>query len=567
MDQLKQLAASLSLRQKISLLGAAAAVILGLWWLSRWNSERDFRPLYTGLAAEDAGAVVAKLRETNVDYRVGENGTSVLVPSEKVAELRLQMAAAGLPKTGRIGFELFDKTNFGITEFTEQVNFRRAVEGELERSVMSLAEVERARVHVTFPKNSVFLESRQPAKASVLLQLRTGARLSPGNVIAIAHLVSSAVESLTPEAVSILDMQGNLLSRPRKSLSEEEALGEASLDYRQKVERDLLSKINSTLEPLLGPDKFRAGVFVECDFTSGEQSEETFDPTRSVMVTAQRSEDISGVAAASGIPGTASNLPRPAVRPGSSGAGVTRRTENISYQTSRTIRKVHLPQGTIKRVSISLLVDQHVRWEGSGATAKRVVEPPSPEKMKIIRDLVAGVSGFSAERGDQIIVETLPFEPAVPLNAMPDSEPTVQTPPGLAFWRWPAKLEWTVVTKIAAGAAAALVLGGVLLLFLRRRARRKKKAATMVRAIAGGGEAAGAIEGDSDDFGKRLQDQLAEQAALKEKQTLEALHSLKLPTIHTKKSEVLIKHISEEAKKDPATAAQIIRSWLNETEI
>jgi flagellar M-ring protein FliF len=242
---------------------------------------------------------------------------------------------------------------------------------------------------------------------------------------------------------------------------------------------------------------------------------------------------------------------------------VTRRTENISYQTSRTIRKIHLPQGTIKRVSISLLVDQHVRWEGSGATAKRIVEPPSPEKMKIIRDLVAGVSGFSADRGDQIIVETLPFEPAVPLSAMPDSGPAVQTPPGIAFWRWPAKLEWTAVTKIAAGAAAALLIGGAVLLFLRRRARRRKKSAAMVQAIAGN-ETAGEIEGASDEFGKRLQDQLAEQAALKEKQTLDALQSLRIP-IHTKKSEVLVKHISEEAKKDPAAAAQIIRSWLNDS--
>jgi flagellar M-ring protein FliF len=360
-------------------------------------------------------------------------------------------------------------------------------------------------------------------------------------------------------------MQGNLLSRPRTSLSGEEALGEATLDYRQKVERDLLAKINSTLEPLLGPEKFRAGVFVECDFTSGEQSEETFDPTRSVMVTAQRTEDISGAAAAaaaSGIPGTASNLPRATTRPGSSGAGVTRRTENISYQTSRTIRKVHLPQGTIKRVSISLLVDQHVRWEGSGTAAKRVVEPPSPEKMTIIRDLVAGVSGFSAERGDQIIVETLPFEPAGPLDMMPASEPSVQTPPGIAFWRWPSKLEWNSITAIAAGALAACVLAvGGLLFWLKRRARRKK-AAAMVQAIAAG-EATPAIEGATDEFGKRLKDQLAEQAALKERQTIEALQSLKIP-IHTKKSEVLVKHISEEAKKDPAAAAQIIRSWLND---
>jgi flagellar biosynthesis/type III secretory pathway M-ring protein FliF/YscJ len=182
--------------------------------------------------------------------------------------------------------------------------------------------------------------------------------------------------------------------------------------------------------------------------------------------------------------------------------------------------------------------------------------------MKIIRDLVAGVSGFSAERGDQIIVETLPFEPAGPLDMMPASEPSVQTPPGIAFWRWPSKFEWNSVTAIAAGAVAACVLAvGVLLFWLRRRARRKK-AAAMVQAIAAG-EAAPAIEGATDEFGKRLKDQLAEQAALKERQTIEALQSLKIP-IHTKKSEVLVKHISEEAKKDPAAAAQIIRSWLND---
>src|SRR5947209_5027409 len=214
---MQNILAKLSVRQRISIAAVAGLVAFGMYELVRQQRENDFKPLFTGVSAEDASAIVQKLKESGVEYRLPENGGAVLAPSAKLAELRLGMAAAGLPKTGRIGFELFDKTNLGATEFTEHVNYRRALEGELERSVTSLAEVEQARVHLTFPKESVFLESQQPAKASVLVRLRPSARLAPANVVAISHLVASAVEGLAPEAVSVLDMNGNLLSRPRSS--------------------------------------------------------------------------------------------------------------------------------------------------------------------------------------------------------------------------------------------------------------------------------------------------------------------------------------------------------------
>ena len=209
--------ASLGLRQRITIVAVTLLAGCGLFALLHWKREGDFRPLFTEMAAEDAGAIVQKLKEAGVPYRLSETGGSVLVPSDRIAEWRLGMAAAGLPKSGRIGFELFDKTNFGATEFTEHINYRRALEGELERSVMSLAEVEQARVHLTFPKDSVFIEARQPAKGSVMVKLRPGARLEPPNVLAICHLVASAVEGLGPEGVSVLDMRGNLLSRPRRA--------------------------------------------------------------------------------------------------------------------------------------------------------------------------------------------------------------------------------------------------------------------------------------------------------------------------------------------------------------
>ena len=173
MEQLKQLLARLSLRQKITI-GAAVLLVAGsLFWFSKWNKERDFKPLFTQLSAEDAGEVLARIRESGVEYRLGENGTSILVPSAKVAELRLQLASAGLPKSGRIGFELFDRTNFGATDFTEQVNFRRALEGELERSVASLAEVEQARVHITFPKDSIYTEAASGRQGKRAAEIET----------------------------------------------------------------------------------------------------------------------------------------------------------------------------------------------------------------------------------------------------------------------------------------------------------------------------------------------------------------------------------------------------------
>lgn len=253
MDQIRRLFSGFSPVQRVTIGLAAAAVIALLMLVTHWTHEHDFQPLYTGLAAEDAAAVVEKVHESGTEYRLAENGSTVLVPSAKVAEMRLQLAAAGIPRTGRIGYELFDKTNFGATDFTEQVNYHRALEGELERSIMGLTEVEQARVHITFAKDSVFTENQQPAKASVLVKLRPGARLSPQNVLAICHLTASAVDQLQPEAVSVLDMQGNLLSRPhRPSLPDSPGPSDEALEYRQSIERDLLSKINSTLETPAG---------------------------------------------------------------------------------------------------------------------------------------------------------------------------------------------------------------------------------------------------------------------------------------------------------------------------
>src|SRR6204780_3294320 len=216
MDQFKSLINGLTLIQRAYF--AAAILIAGgcIYAVLHFRREGDFRPLYSAMAPEDAAQVVQKLKESGVDYRLAENGGTVLVASARLADSRLTMAAAGLPKSGRIGFELFDKTNFGATELVEHINYQRALEGELERSVLSMAEVVQARVHLTFPRESVFLDQQQPAKASVMIKLNPGARISPKNVIAVSNLVASAVEGLNPEEVAVIDMDGTLLSRPHK---------------------------------------------------------------------------------------------------------------------------------------------------------------------------------------------------------------------------------------------------------------------------------------------------------------------------------------------------------------
>jgi flagellar M-ring protein FliF len=557
LGQWQRLLASLSLKQKISIGVAAAAVIAGLIGFSRWRQEGDFKPLYNSMQADDAGAVLEKLKESGVEYRLTENGSTILVPSARLAELRLQLAGAGLPKTGRIGFELFDKTNFGATEFTEHINYRRALEGELERSIKSVGEVEQARVHLTFPKESVFLEAQTPAKASVLLKLRPSARLTPQNVVAITHLVSSAVEGLTPEAVSVLDMRGNLLSRPARAADMAE-LSEGALEYRQRIERDLLTKINTTLEPLLGPERFRAAVSVECDFTSGEQSEETYDPEKSVMTSSQKLEETTTSGSSGGVPGVGSNLPRPVPRAPNSAAGVTRRSESINYQTSKTVRRIKLPQGGIKRISASILLDQDVRWEGNGPKRQKVLVPKSPESLKSIRELVSGVVGFTPDRGDQLIVESLPFETTVQVTDAP-SVPPAQAPARPA--------PFAVPLYVWAGAGGAVLLIVIALIARKLLSRGKsKKIATTVPQLEGSanGAAAERAQAPALPSAADVKRQLEEQAENRAKAVEEAHRALTVPSAAPTKAEALREFLRENAKKDPVTAANILRTWLQE---
>jgi flagellar M-ring protein FliF len=560
MDQFKKLYASLSLKQKISIGIAALAVVLAIVGLSKWHKEQDFKPLYTGVAPEDAAVIVQKIKESGTEYRLSDTGGVISVPSGRVAELRLEMAAAGLPKSGRIGFELFDKTTFGATEFVEHINYNRALEGELERSVGSLSAVEQARVHITEAKESVFVESREQGKASVIIKLKIGASLLPKNVIAIQQLVASAVEGLSPDDVSVVDTRGTLLSR-RKSPDEEAT--DVAFERRQRIEHDLLDKINATLEPLLGRDRFRAGVTVECDLNSADQSEETFDPNRSVMTNSQKTEEVNTGSSVTGIPGTASNLPRPVVRPGGPTSTSSKRTENISYESSHLVRKMRIPEGAIKHMSVSVLLDQRLRREGK--SSKLVAVPPAPETIKAVHDLIAGITGFEQDRGDQIVIESLPFEAT--LDQQDASDPST-APPMLPAGK-PKPLNWKDTLKdpkmmmgIGGGVLLLALLGVGAMLFLRK--GKKAQTPAMAKAIAPGDNLdLDNLEGvnlDELDPNSELAKRIAEQ----KKADLAAVASLKASSISTKKTEMLTREVINTAKKDPAVSAHVLQTWLHE---
>ncbi len=537
MDQLKKIVAALSVWQRIAVIAASILVPTGVAELVHWHHEQDFRPLFTGMSPEDASSVVEKIKGSGAEYRLADNGTSVLAPKDRVDELRLQVAAAGLPKSGRVGFELFDKTNIGITDFTEKVNYRRALEGELERSIRGISQIQQARVHVTFAKDSVFLDSREAAKASVLVDVRAGSELTPQNVSAIANLVASAVEGLTPNSVSIVDMRGNLLNRPHAVTLEDGQPSDAALDYKHQIEKDLTSKVESTLEPLLGPGKFRVGVSVDCDFTTTEQSDEVYDPSRSVMVNSQVSEDSAGGVLTAGIPGTQSNSPRPPVKPPQTPSSNTRRTENVAYDTTRTVRHTKVPQGAIKRISASVLLDEVAQWQGTGKMRKRILVPIPAAQMSAIRDLVSGSLGLVKDR-DQLVLESLPFEQTISAG----EEGNTPAPPASA-----PPLASKARLLITAGAASAVVVS-LLALFLLKRRSSKTRIEQTPAAIASATSAGTAA--------------VTEQPKLQvQEKPLEI--NFQLPPV-AKKVEVIRERLQESVKNDPVSAANVLRTWIEE---
>src|ERR1051326_4615476 len=279
LDQVKTFFKRFSLQQKLALAGSGAIVLLLLWALVHFMNRVEYQTLYADMDPQEAQGIVTKLQELKVPYELDADGRTVRVATEKLAEVRIQLASQGLPQSGRIGFEIFDQTNFGLTNFQEQVNYQRALEGELARSIMTLSEVEAARVHLVLPKESLFQSAEAQTKASVILKLKNGRSLSEGGVQGIINVVASSVKGLTPERVTLIDYRGKVLARPEG----EGSLTGRQLDERGRLENELSTKIMQILEPAVGPGKVRPQVSVSMNFQQVEETTERYDPQGSVL--------------------------------------------------------------------------------------------------------------------------------------------------------------------------------------------------------------------------------------------------------------------------------------------
>jgi flagellar M-ring protein FliF len=379
--------------------------------------------------------------------------------------------------------------------------------------------------------------------------------LQPSSVTAIANLVASAVDNLTPHGVAIIDSTGRLLNRPRDNQTGDASMADANLEYRRQIESDMSARINNALEPILGPGRFRAGVNVDCDFASSEESDETYDGAKSAILQSQATEESASAGSGGGQPGTASNLPHPPAKEAAGSSGLVRRTENVSYQPSRTVRKTISPKGTVRRVSTAVLIDQSVKWEGTGAKAKRILIPASPEVLKGVRDVIAGITGYSEPRGDLITVESLPFE-----NTLSAEQPAPAPLPAK-----PVSFDFKQPIFLFGGAIVVLLALAVVVLLFRQPGKRGKITGEDTAPPALAAEAPSAVESAApkETHGSRLQQQIAdneaEQAALEE----QALSHIKMPA-NTKTTEVLVRHIREAVQKDPVSAANILRTWVTD---
>src|SRR5437867_3475907 len=426
-EQIKAFFTRYSLQQKLALASSAALVLILLWVLVYFVNRVEYQTLYADLDPQEAQGIVQKLQELKVPYELGTDGRTVRVAADKLAEVRIQLASQGLPESGRIGFEIFDRTNFGLTNFQEQVNYQRALEGELARSIMTLTEVEAARVHLVLAKESLFQSSDEQTKASVILKLKNGRSLSGSAAQGIVNMVASAVKGLTPEKVVLVDYRGKILSRNE---STESGLSAQQLDARQRLETELAGKIVQILEPVVGQGKIRPEVSIVMNFQQVEETVEQYDPERSVVRSQQKQQERQPKTEhLGGIPGprnTLSSNPAgvPAAQtepaPGSPTSEFMKQNETINYEVSKAVRHVVNPAGKIERVSVAVVIDNHTKVTTGGDGKEQMrPEPRTPEEMKKYRDLVAAAIGFNSDRGDQLTVENISFQDETELIEKP----------------------------------------------------------------------------------------------------------------------------------------------------
>ena len=523
---------SLTQRQKLAGAALVAIIIALIVGSLLWSRAPEYSVLFANLEERDGGAIITALQAQNVPYKVGPGGSTILVRSDQVHETRLRLAAQGLPKGGLVGFEVMENQRLGVSQFLEQVNFQRALEGELARTIQSISSVAAARVHLAMPKQSGFLRDEQKPSASVMVTLHAGRVLDQTQIAGIVHLVAASVPKMSNEGVSVIDQNGNLLTgAPKERL--EDTLNATQLKYVREIEAAYLKRIEDLLTPMVGASNFRAQITANVDFNRIEETAETFRPNpapNQSIRSQQTNEQFSGVPDG-GVPGALTNQPPvPATAPivaepdaeGDNGNGrpVTRsRSATLNYELDRNIQHIRHATGQVRKISVAVVLRQSTVARGEGEAQP---DTTTAEDLERIRALIQSAVGYDPERGDVVQVSAAPFAAAAPIDDT------------LPIWKDPEYIE---LAKAAAKVLLILLLLAFLYFMVIRPLMRSVTASTAAQAEA---EAiAREAAGEEEDFLVKLSENPAH-----------------------KSFEHRLANARELAKSDPKAVANLIRSWM-----
>mgnify|MGYP006363059817 FL=1 len=454
----------LSNQKKLGLIMASAAVIAVLVGALMWSQTPEYRVLYNNVADQDGAAIITALQQMNVPYKFSSNGGAILVPEKHVHEVRLRLAGQGLPKGNLPGFELMENQKFGSSQFLEQVNYQRALEGELARSIQSLSAVQSARVHLAIAKPSVFSRDKQQPSVSVLLNLYPGRVLSVEQISAIVHLMASSVPNLPMKNVTVVDQNGNLLSTQHEN-KQDKAFDAKQLEYIQDLEENYIRRIEAILTPITGAANVRAQVTADLDFSRIERAEEIYRPNNSeadvASIRSQKTLESTTIGSKTdgGIPGALTNRPpEPASAPIDAKAGTNetndkapplptdkKKESTINYEVDKTVQHTQQSTGSIKRLTAAVVVNYRKKIDENGEVTNG---PLSEDEMKEINNLVKEAMGYNEKRGDSLTVTNSLFtaEPVTILDA--------------EFWKDPE------VIMLAKDIGKQLLIAAVVLFFL-----------------------------------------------------------------------------------------------------
>ncbi len=397
------------------------AVLIGLLSLTLVSSKPEMKVLFSNLAAEDAGEIVTKLDELRIKYELAENGTAIMVQSAAVYKTRLDLAGAGLPRGGGIGFELFDKTSFGTTDFVQRLNFQRATQGELARTISQFKKIKSARVHIAQPKESVFVEDTRPPSASISVSLTGRDKLSKEEIRAIVNLVASAIPGLTEKGITLVDTAGHLLFR--KEGDEDSLLSATQLEYQQKIERNMRQKLESMFEEVVGVNKVIARVTADVNFDHIDSSEEVFDPEMQVVRSEQILQERDGAASdQAGVPGVKGQLATFTETGGDGGDGAGFKRDNITknYEISKKTTRKTEAIGVITKLSVAIMVDGTYKEVETEGKVSKEFQSRSPEEIATFIKMARNAVGYDTERGDQVEVVSMPFHLSSYMEPQPD---------------------------------------------------------------------------------------------------------------------------------------------------